>query len=1453
MADQKLSNVIGAPFPEHVLTQLKIRAARNSTGQRNFQTRSDEEILFLANKMSWVKLTSSVTIVPPPGVQSLQSFYESLGLPGEYPSPDDLRKSWVLEAGTSTSDGTAGINLRKGIGPEGAYGLGGIEELGYRPMPGLTSVTVETVGTLGSLRQANISFKVWNMNQLNTIEALYFRLGYSMLLEWGHAQFFTNTSQGTNLGGTFNTNTYGIDPFTNPRKEVIQQQIANRSLKLSGNYDGMLGIVTNFNWSFNQEGGYDCSIKLVGLGSIVDSLRINLSYTMPGILFSQYNKEQKNIIDYKAAFEAEQEKNARLKAAQEVADATKTTRERAGLDPTPVPAAKNPDEIYTVVANSDFNPDKILDNKDTFLAKYKVFSNYSAALTYKDADGNDQPVVNNVPDYYYKAIENRSGAKKDEMNGVNGLVSPSAGLYLNNATGKRAKWQLLPAGVAPGNGQKASIYMDKLEKDVYPYLRDDINPAGSGFSVGGVSFAGSDAREFVKDNNKVPEAYLTDYKFFRPFANWLYESTAKFADETVDRKAIKKSTALRYDYTADVPRKDDPAKVGEKIFYLDVVYDVGGSSTGDTITDIVKALDEWAKNGAAVSIVGLTNIDQDQSGFLGLGTKAVFADLQITAQLENLNIKGRIQFKFNNTAFIKELLPNIPPSQTTTQAAGTAASGDTGGAINTATTEQTDPSDKFASSLHAMLTAVKSFMQDKAYTGGITKGVIKGDIANITKVMYQDGILKNVFTPGPSIIKPNIFDVTAYAKKGFNSNLMLDPSIAATIPDVDFNKLCTAYAIKYVQAESDTSINYPIYISLGYLMAFLNSMCLIYDSTTEEDRHPYVYLDFNPETNFCLTLPQHLSVDPFTCMIPFQGTEQDYLDIFPLELQKDITNPLKRTNNVVSGAIPTFKSPNNQYQGRIMDILLNVDYLLSVVSQYTSSDPTHAVYLKGFLDSVVKGINKSTGNVNMFRVSYRDDTNTVIIKDDQFVPPADGEQSIMVRNQYLQPGPNGQPKYGQLPVFGAQSLVRDMEFRTELSTKMASMIAISAQAETGSANSKDYTPFSYLNPNYVDAYKPKVGDATTGNQNTNSNQSSNTNQNANQGQNADNDKDQAQQFNNHILNVYFGNDSSPIAKDKVDFAMNYYIERMSNVKAENKITQSAPFIPANINLTIDGIAGIVMGNAFTIPEDRLPASLKGTDGQTKVGFIVVGLTHVLENNQWLTKIRGQMIKLRDDANYGVAQQIKEIQGTFDSSGTISIGTTTPVTTGPLANRTLYQDKDFRTKLKKIADSFGINDEDLIRIMYKESGLEPNIKLYQLGNKQKIVRPGETPPAGYYLFGGGLVGFTKAVVGTTGAPSLEAIVNADALTQLDYYAKLLKANERQIRNANIYILYMANFLPKFVPDLRAGRYDTILKFGKVSAETVSLQNSGIARAANKPKGTPVTIGDFVKYVDTIFSI
>ena len=1235
MASDKLSNVIGAPFAEYVLTQLNLRAAHNSTGEGVVPTRSDEEILFLANKMSWVKLTSSVRVQPESNNGAptpISEFYKKLGL--DYANPEDLAKNWTLEAGTSKANG-ANIDLRYGIGPEGAYGLGGTEELGYRPMPGLTSVTIDTKGTLGSLREATISFKVLNMNQLNVIEALYFRLGYSMLLEWGHNQFYINANQ-QGGGGTFTSNTYGINPFqANLRKEILQQQIAKRSYDLSGNYDGMLGIVTNFHWAFNQAGGYDCTVRLVGLGSIITSLKVNLSYKMPSALFEAYKTQNETL-------QAAQDRLNQIATDNEEAK----KRTSAGLDRLPAVAA-NPNQIYTNIYTADLGTATVPLTTGSFLQNIALPTAYNVDI--------DNKATNIVLDYYYKA---EHGGSTSNPKFTEELNQKRAGLFLSPLQNVRPNWMLVPADNYPAvtlstgllnltafrasqlnnglgyvdlqntNLLGADNFIKAFDYNLYYYPKTSLVTAinslgsGNGLSLGPDEYIYSQAGAF-KDVpltvTLLSPAYIKDPK---------------------TGNAILRPYALTIIYTP-LP---DPEKGKEAEDLL----------IRPTRRELIAAVEKWFTSSRQIQITSIENTTNTSNNVTVKGTiNLPIANKQATI----------LTIEFTNTALIQTVLASPVAEYTPQNITQDANAGNTGGVDNSTVDTQTDPGSRFASALHAMLAAAKSQIQYEM--NKTTEGVTTFSLLESTKAFYKDSILDGLFTLQENKALTS-FDLKQYALKGFNSNLMVNPDLFTKIKPIDFSSLTTAYGIRWTVENDTNQISHPTYIKLGYLLSFINTMCLIYDSTQNTDKHPYVYLDFNPDTNFCLTTPQHMSIDPFTCMIPFEGDQKDYLSLFPKDVapNPDPTSTVifNENLNAVSGYLPKFKANGNPYQGSTMEILLNIDFLVQTLNSRTTNNEGRVVDLKGFLDDIMTGINTSTGNLNTFRVSYRDDSNTVIIKDDQFVPPIPGESWEMNTNSsptnYGVPNGVNVPKYGQLPVFGKYSLVRDMRLETDMSTNLSNIIAISGQSNTTAVNSTDHSSFSWLNTNFKDVYKPLITDSSDITSKTNKNQLTKEEQKAVE----EKDEELATQFNQHVVSIYYG--KYPLAKSMVASAMNYYVAGMAKVKSTNGITLAAPFIPANLNLTVDGIAGIVMGNAFTIPEDRLPLSLRGDNGtirNTKVGFVVVGFTHTLDNNQWLTKIRGQMIKLRDSSDYGIAAQLKKLQTSFPQAINANNSTTVDLT------------------------------------------------------------------------------------------------------------------------------------------------------------------------------------------------
>jgi len=272
----KISNVLGVPIPSPLAQQLKIRSEKNVGGKKEDSFyRDNDNLVYLANKTSWVRLVSSVNVIG----DDREYFKNNFDLALDNADDADLAKQFVLFGGTSQffqNKYTSRAGLRKTNSAYGMLGNEEIKEYGYRPMPGITEASIETQGRLGSIRMATINFKVWDKYQLDIMDALYFKLGYMMFLEWGHTVYYDNT-------GKLKQSEYEqINPFEKGiKKEKILRQIATNVKNTDGNYDAMLGMCTNFNFSYNQEGGYDCTIKIIALGALADSTKLNQTQAFP--------------------------------------------------------------------------------------------------------------------------------------------------------------------------------------------------------------------------------------------------------------------------------------------------------------------------------------------------------------------------------------------------------------------------------------------------------------------------------------------------------------------------------------------------------------------------------------------------------------------------------------------------------------------------------------------------------------------------------------------------------------------------------------------------------------------------------------------------------------------------------------------------------------------------------------------------------------------------------------------------------------------------------------------------------------------------------------------------------------------------------------------------------------------------------------------------------------------
>jgi hypothetical protein len=206
---------------------------------------------------------------------------------------------------------------------------------------------------------------------------------------------------------------------------------------------------------------------------------------------------------------------------------------------------------------------------------------------------------------------------------------------------------------------------------------------------------------------------------------------------------------------------------------------------------------------------------------------------------------------------------------------------------------------------------------------------------------------------------------------------------------------------------------------------------------------------------------------------------------------------------------------------------------------------------------------------------------------------------------------------------------------------MSRAIAIGAQAaNSGSVQGVDASSYWWLNQGLTDRIITVKNNATQANTNATPVPNTTGNKTGQKNKTAaapivkeDPNILAATKFNQHIKSTYtYVNDKTYIYNELVDPARNFLIQSATKVKADTAGSSGTLAIPLNATMTLTGISGIGMGNAFLLPEKILPITLRGTTTQTRFGFYVMGLSHTLEANQWTTNIKGQIVKIRADKN-----------------------------------------------------------------------------------------------------------------------------------------------------------------------------------------------------------------------------
>ena len=241
-------------FTKTVREQLDAR-------QKALKKRNSNDIIYLNSRSSWVRMTSGVNVDGDKGA---------------------LAKQYIMLGGTLIN-GVLGRMLRSGVGNR-AYAYASETPLGnsynsdtrtagtagLKPMPGITSVDVKSKSAYGSLREVTVNFSCNNLQQLEDLELLYMRPGYTALIEWGWTPYLNNEGDIKN-----NISFYDGVLNGNVDKETVFKDLFQKSKDHFGNYDALYGYVKNYSWTARMDGGYECQTTIISIGEILESLNSN--------------------------------------------------------------------------------------------------------------------------------------------------------------------------------------------------------------------------------------------------------------------------------------------------------------------------------------------------------------------------------------------------------------------------------------------------------------------------------------------------------------------------------------------------------------------------------------------------------------------------------------------------------------------------------------------------------------------------------------------------------------------------------------------------------------------------------------------------------------------------------------------------------------------------------------------------------------------------------------------------------------------------------------------------------------------------------------------------------------------------------------------------------------------------------------------------------------------------
>ena len=292
-----------AGIDQDVVKQIKAREEKFGKSPK-----TDEELEVIHGNCPWVVLRSGIDapvhdsdrrkVFPREGTEKClvtNDWAKKTVLAGELQDrsvPDFVKRPSGIQ--TIGTNGVRGLQESSQDMLRSAYRI--TDYQGHRPVSGITEFTVTSKDTWGMILEAVIKIKCWSRDELDMLDRVYFKPGFTALLEWGHTLYFRK--DGT-ICKTPSMMISDEEFFRGGCYPILDRKILNKR-KEDSNREAVFGNITNFSYSLNKDGSYDCTLKMLSKGSVIRGLRLKgtSQYSVAG----DSNKEDDQLYEDKTVW-----------------------------------------------------------------------------------------------------------------------------------------------------------------------------------------------------------------------------------------------------------------------------------------------------------------------------------------------------------------------------------------------------------------------------------------------------------------------------------------------------------------------------------------------------------------------------------------------------------------------------------------------------------------------------------------------------------------------------------------------------------------------------------------------------------------------------------------------------------------------------------------------------------------------------------------------------------------------------------------------------------------------------------------------------------------------------------------------------------------------------------------------------------------------------------------------